>query len=297
MTNDWSPLFQSLLQHTGQDYNGCTPRSLGGGSINSAWLLDRGGNKLFVKTNDSSRLDMFAAEAEGLQEMADSNTLYIPAPLSVGIAGNRSYLAMEYLQLGGGNKDSMQRFGRGLADMHRHSSDSHGWHRQNTIGSTPQINTRDSDWVAFFQKNRLGFQLQLATQNGADRHTLDRGQQLMENLGGFFSDYQPRPSLLHGDLWSGNYAILASGEATIFDPAVHYGDRECDLAMSELFGGFPASFYNAYNEHWPLDQGYHTRKTLYKLYHILNHFNLFGGGYLGQSAHMIDSLLAELRGD
>lgn len=298
MGSDWPVIYKNLLEITGADFSQGSPRSAGGGSINSTWVLDNGNKQVFVKINDGSRLDMFEAEAEGLAEMAAARTsLHIPAPICHGLAGDRSYLAMEYLQLARGSADSLTQLGHGLADMHHQQHQYHGWHRNNTIGSTPQINTRTGDWVEFFSKYRLGYQLMLAEQHGADRTTLEQGNKLAQNIHAFFSDYQPSPSLLHGDLWSGNYAILASGDPTIFDPAVYYGDRETDLAMTELFGGFPSRFYAAYNESWPLDPGYTTRKTLYKLYHILNHFNLFGGGYLGQAAHMIDSLLSELGGD
>jgi len=126
-------------------------------------------------------------------------------------------------------------------------------------------------------------------------HLLRRGEALQATLTHFFTDHRPTPSLLHGDLWSGNYAFDAQGRPVIFDPAVYFGDRETDLAMTELFGGFPAAFYAAYNAAWPLDAGYATRKTLYNLYHILNHFNLFGGGYLSQAQGMIDRLLSECR--
>ena len=141
----------------------------------------------------------------------------------------------------------------------------------------------------------MQFQLDLAERRGAAARLLSQGERLLLDLPVLFDSYQPVASLLHGDLWSGNYAYLPSGEPTLFDPAVYYGDREADLAMTELFGGFGADFYAAYNNAWPLDSGYRTRKTLYNLYHILNHFNMFGGGYLGQAQRMMDSLLSELR--
>lgn len=296
MSDSWSRITDELSHAHGHDFSGARRRSIGGGSINSAWLLEAGEHRAFIKLNSIEQLNMFEAEAEGLQELAQSQTLHIPAPYCFGTTDSHSYLAMEYLNLGSGNSNSMRQLGEGLAAMHRHSQTRHGWHRDNTIGSTPQPNSWNADWPSFFRQQRLGFQLQLAARNGADRRTLERGQRLMDNLDGFFSSYQPRPSLLHGDLWSGNYAILANGDPAIFDPAVYYGDREADLAMTELFGGFSSDFYDAYNHSWQLGQGYRTRKTLYKLYHILNHFNLFGGGYLNQAAHMIDGLLSEMGG-
>ena len=122
-----------------------------------------------------------------------------------------------------------------------------------------------------------------------------RGRELADRVGALFLDYRPAPSLLHGDLWSGNVGQLADGQAVIFDPASYWGDRETDIAMAELFGGFPAAFYSAYRATWPLDSGYERRKPLYNMYHILNHFNLFGNAYLGQAQRMISGLLAELK--
>jgi fructosamine-3-kinase len=151
-------------------------------------------------------------------------------------------------------------------------------------------------WPRFFAERRLRPQLALARSSGADRITLQDGEELCEKLAAFFLDGHPLPSLLHGDLWGGNAGMLPDGTPVVFDPACYYGDRETDIAMSELFGGFPESFYAAYREAWPLDSGYEARKTLYNLYHILNHFNIFGAGYLGQAKRMIARLLAELRG-
>jgi fructosamine-3-kinase len=148
--------------------------------------------------------------------------------------------------------------------------------------------------VEFWREHRLGYQLGLAEQRGGPANLLRKGEQLMQLVPNLFTDYQPRPSLLHGDLWSGNYAVTREGDPIIFDPAVYFGDREADLAMTELFGGFSRRFYQAYNEAWPLDKGYQVRKTFYNLYHILNHFNMFGGGYGGQAERMTEQLLNEL---
>jgi fructosamine-3-kinase len=178
--------------------------------------------------------------------------------------------------------------------MHRHTAISFGWTRDNTIGSTPQINRPGQDWVAFFRDRRLGFQFDRAAKQGAPTALLARGERLLDDLTGFFAAYQPAPSLLHGDLWGGNWSCDGDGNPVLFDPAVYYGDRETDLAMTELFGGFDDRFYQSYGQAWTIDPGYSTRKVLYQLYHILNHFNLFGGGYARQAQGMIDSLIAEL---
>jgi protein-ribulosamine 3-kinase len=177
--------------------------------------------------------------------------------------------------------------------MHRATSGRFGWHRDNTIGATPQLNAWESDWIVFWQTYRLGYQLDLAARSGHGGQLQRRGGLLLERLPALF-DHAPVPSLLHGDLWGGNFSGDAEGNPVIFDPACYYGDREADLAMTELFGGFSGRFYSAYRAAWPLDPGYDTRKTLYNLYHILNHLNLFGGGYGSQAERMIDRLLAEL---
>jgi protein-ribulosamine 3-kinase len=156
------------------------------------------------------------------------------------------------------------------------------------------VNSPGENWVDFYREQRLQFQLELAERNGCGRQLSSRGEQLLAGLHVLFGDYSPEPSLLHGDLWSGNHAWTRAGEPAIFDPAVYYGDREADLAMTELFGGFSGGFYDAYENAWPIDPGYRVRKTLYNLYHILNHFNLFGGGYASQAQGMVDRLLAEI---
>ncbi len=166
-----------------------------------------------------------------------------------------------------------------------------GFPCDNFIGTTPQPNAWTDDWITFWRDQRLGFQLQLAAKNGHGGQLQRLGEKLLDVLPAFFDGYTPQPSLLHGDLWGGNHAYLTDGTPTIFDPAAYYGDRECDLAMTELFGGYPADFYAAYRAAWPLDAGYAGRRDLYNLYHILNHANLFGGGYVRQAEQMMRVLL------
>ena len=179
-----------------------------------------------------------------------------------------------------------------LAAMHAHTAAGFGWDRDNTIGATPQPNQWTRDWVTFLREQRIGHQLGLARDNGLPAATHDRVERVQSALPRLFDVYQPQPSLLHGDLWGGNWAVESGGHPVVFDPAVYYGDREADLAMTELFGGFDRGFYEAYRRTWPLDPGYDVRRDLYQLYHILNHFNLFGGGYAGQVRALADRLLA-----
>ncbi len=289
---DWQAIAARIGEMTGEGFAPARPRSLGGGCINAAVKLSEGSRSYFVKTNRVGSLDMFEAEAEGLREMAATGTIRVPRPLCTGIAGGSAYLVMEYLDMGRAGASGAALAGRRLADMHRHTGDRFGWRRDNTIGSTPQRNSPLDDWVAFWRDQRLGFQLRLAAQNGFGGRLQTLGERLMDSFH-VLIDHAPQPSLLHGDLWGGNLGYDAQGDPVIYDPAVYYGDREADIAMTELFGGFSGAFYAAYREAWPLDVGYGTRKTLYNLYHVLNHLNLFGGGYLGQAEGMIKRLLIE----
>jgi fructosamine-3-kinase len=210
-----------------------------------------------------------------------------------GVAAGQAFLVLEYLDLRG--HGDAARLGEQLAQLHRMPQPRFGWTRDNWIGTTPQPNVWQDDWIAFWREQRLGFQLRLAAQNGYGGALQRDGERLLARLDSLFDAYVPVPSLLHGDLWGGNHGYLADGAPVIFDPALYVGDRECDLAMSELFGGYAPEFYAAYRASWPLDAGYGARKTLYNLYHILNHANLFGGSYAAQAARMTAALLAQIR--
>ncbi len=289
----WQIIAEHIAQVTGAPFDPLEPRHVGGGCINTAVRLTDGDRAYFVKLNQASLMEMFEAEAEGLRAMAETATIRVPGPVCSGITENQSYLVMEYIEMGQAGREGRNNAGRRLAEMHRATWESFGWHRDNTIGSTPQPNAPQGSWIDFWREQRLGFQLRLAARNGYGGSLQRGGDRLLEGFHHLI-DHDPRPSLLHGDLWGGNMAYDADGQPVIFDPAVYYGDREADLAMTELFGGFGNAFYDAYRESWPLAPGYATRKTLYNLYHILNHLNLFGGGYLGQASSMIDRLLAEI---
>jgi protein-ribulosamine 3-kinase len=218
--------------------------------------------------------------------------LCVPAVLAQGVGGDVAFLALEWLDLRppGGAADG--RMGEALARQHRVQGAQYGLARDNAIGATRQSNDAVAGWPEFWRSRRLGAQLELAARGGHAGRLQERGRRLLEQVDDFFRDYVPMPSLLHGDLWSGNRAMLADGAPVVFDPAVYYGDREADLAMTRLFGGFGADFYAAYAATWPLHAGAAARRDLYNLYHVLNHLNLFGGGYLRQAESMIDGLLA-----
>lgn len=309
----WEEIARRITAATGA---ACTARHrepVGGGSINRAFVLHgAGGAHWFVKLNGASGAAMFAAEAAGLEEIRRSGTLRVPAPVCHGVAddfaddfadgftGGTAFLVLEYLELRGAGTASAERLGRGLAAMHRcvrsaGGRPEYGWDIDNTIGSTPQPNDPLPDWTDFWRDRRLGFQLALAARNGCGRRLQTAGERLLAAFPRLFAGHAPAASLLHGDLWSGNYGSLPDGTPVIFDPAAYYGDRETDLAMTGLFGGFPPAFYRAYREAWPTDDGYEQRRQLYNLYHVLNHLNLFGGGYLSQAEAMIEKLLGELQ--
>ena len=291
----WQNLSNQITQASGECFTLKNYRGAGGGCINEAAVLEgKDGRSFFVKLNRPDLEDMFAAEAEGLQALGEPGVIRVPTPLCHGITDGRSYLIMEHIPLGGPRNS--RAFGEQLARLHQHTQPRHGWHRDNTIGSTPQINTWSDDWVHFWREHRLGYQLGRARDQGAGRTLVEAVEQLMASLPAFFTNYRPQASVLHGDLWGGNHDSDAQGNPVIFDPAVYYGDRETDVAMTELFGGCDRDFYAAYDATWPRDPGYGVRKDLYNLYHLLNHFNLFGGGYAGQSERLARRLLAEVKG-
>lgn len=291
----WDALEQNIRAKLGPSSSMSSHRQHGHGCLGPTYIANVGSLSLFIKTGERAYLGAFEAERDGLIELATANAVRIPRVVDSGLAADRSYLVMEYLDLRGDRSAAAERLGRALALQHRFRAKQFGWRRDNTIGATRQANSPSADWVEFLGRQRLQPQLALAERNGLDRVTLDLGLELVGSLGFFFSGYAPPPSLLHGDLWSGNYGVTETGEPVVFDPAVYYGDRECDIAMTALFGGFPARFYAAYENVWALDSGFATRKTLYNLYHVLNHFNLFGAPYGAQAHDMLTRLLSELR--
>ena len=230
-------LDEAITAATGETFRATDRSSVGGGSISEAFVLSGGGREFFVKSNAPGLEAMFEAEAAGLTEILGTDSLRAPRPVCHGTAGNSSYLVLEYIPFGPARADTQDRLGEQLALMHRHTSPHFGWHRDNTSGSTPQPNTQANDWVAFLRDERLGFQLRLAAERGASGRLLDAGAELLTLLPAFFTTHHPVPSLLHGDLWGGNWAADDAGRPVIFDPAVYYGDREADLAMTGLFGG------------------------------------------------------------
>jgi fructosamine-3-kinase len=292
--DQWAVLAEALSRATGDRVHSTPAARVHGGCINESFRWESSSGPLFVKVAEAAKLAMLEAEADGLRELAQANAVRVPTVRASGATAGHAFLALEWLEFGTSSAQSETRLGELLAWQHRVSAPRFGWHRDNTIGSTPQPNTWCDDWVTFFRERRLAFQLELARKNGHGGALVQRGARLLELMGAFFASHRPVPSLLHGDLWGGNWSVDSSGQPVLFDPAVYFGDREADIAMTRLFGGFGNAFYTAYHATWPLDQAAGTRRALYNLYHVLNHLNLFGGGYGEQARTMIDRLLAEL---
>jgi len=291
---NWQTISEQIESATGQAFKVASVHRLSGGDINAAFRLQGDDKSYFIKLNRADLVTMFEAEFAGLQDIANTQSVRVPAPVVCGKTAEHAFLVLEYLEFGCSDKASDRLLGRQLALMHQLQQPYFGWHRDNTIGSTLQLNSQSDDWLAFWCEKRLGFQLKLAANKGYGGILQVNGERLCSDMAALFADYLPQPSLLHGDLWAGNAAASKQRYPVIFDPACYYGDREADLAMTELFGGFSGDFYAAYQAVWPLDNGYGVRKTFYNLYHILNHLNLFGGGYLRQAESMMSKLLSEI---
>lgn len=280
-------------------------RQIGGGCVSDAFhCTSSTGKEVFVKVCRASPgqsleevREMFAAEEIGLRALADTKTIRVPVPYASGVLsdGSCAFLAMEYLQLGGGSRGNIQqKLGEKLADLHLvRGSDQFGFEINNTIGSTFQDNTWTSDWVEFLRR-RLSYQFDLATRGGRNPQLKKMGQQLLDRLDSYFEGIEVRPSLLHGDLWSGNWAADANtGEPVVLDPAPYWGHHEADLGIMKLFGGIGPAFYEAYHKKLPKQPGYDKRISIYALYHAVNHLNMFGSSYLSTSISFLSDALQQ----
>ena len=292
------PLARRIAQSIGGGFEALGRESVAGGCIHTAFRLSgrgrHGAQSYFVKLNEAAKAPMFAAEAEGLEALRVAGKLAVPTVVARGEDGDHAWLVLEWLELAPLDAPAAARLGTALADQHRLPQERFGWARDNYIGSTPQPNGWHDDWLEFWRARRLVPQLRLAARNRLPSRLIDRGERLAADCEAFFRNHAARKSLLHGDLWGGNAARLESGSPAVFDPAVYVGDREADVAMTELFGGFPRDFAAAYAERWPLADGYRARRDFYNLYHVLNHANLFGGGYVRQAEQSVERLLAEI---
>jgi fructosamine-3-kinase len=296
---NWKEIAVHISNATLTDFSILQAVPVSGGDSNQAWLVNGttladskpASARYFIKLNSADKAAMFAAEQAGLAAIAATHTVRVPGAIIHGVSGEHSFLVLKYLELG--SRGNSELLGTQLAAMHRNHAVQFGWMQDNTIGVTPQHNRPSADWINFWKEQRLGYQLELAARNGYRGRLQELGRKVIEALPELLAGHIPAPSLLHGDLWGGNHAYLADGTPVLFDPAPYYGDREADIAMTELFGGYDADFYSAYQAAYPLDTGYAKRKMLYNLYHILNHCNMVSGSYVRQAERMMHSLLEQ----
>jgi protein-ribulosamine 3-kinase len=264
------------------------------GSISHCYAWEAGTQRMFVKLAGRAALASLAAEARGLAELSATGALKVPRLLACGTTAEAAFLALEWIEAVAPDARCEARLGAGLAALHGHQAARCGYGHDNFIGATPQANAWMEDWAAFFRERRLRPQLALAAQRGFAAE-VRCGERLLEAVPGLLSGRAAPASLLHGDLWGGNWLASSGGEPVLIDPAVYYGDREADLAMTSLFGGFSSAFYRSYEAAAPRSPGWQVRADLYNLYHVLNHANLFGGGYAQEARALIERLLAEAR--
>ena len=288
-------LQSELTRFFGTSPQGFEP--VGGGDINQAARFNIGSERYFLKwhphppTPPEGWPDMFTAEARGLELLAQAGALRVPEVVTYGTyEGGGAYLVMEWVERATHWDEEAvgTALGYGLAQLHRHSTDAYGLDHNNYCGLTPQPNPWTSSWIEFYALHRLEYQMDLAGRKGRmPRERRRRLEKLMERLDRWIDEKSVRPALIHGDLWGGNWLVSSKQEPVLIDPAVYYADREAELAMCHLFGGFPSAFFRAYDEAWPPLPGRDERIPLYQLYHVLNHLNLFGEMYGGH----VDSIL------
>ena len=282
---------RAISESTGSPFQLHTSASIAGGCINEAFCIEgKDGRQFFVKKNQASFLSFFKAEAQALTEIRETQTIHAPEVIAHGVENDKAFLVLEFMKEGTASPSGQAKLGTLLAKMHRVEQAHFGWGMDNCIGATPQPNPKSNNWSEFYRDHRLSHQFDQAAQKG---RRFEGANDLLDQIDSFFSTYHPHPSLLHGDLWGGNASYDSAGMPFVFDPASYYGDRETDLAFTYMFGGFTSAFYQAYEEEYPLESGFKVRKILYNLYHELNHFNLFGGGYASSAQSSINELLKQ----
>jgi fructosamine-3-kinase len=267
-------------------------KSISGGSITTTnQVRFENGQYAFLKT-EAHAPDMFFKEANGLNEIRKTGCIRVPEVLCV----DSEFLLLEFIEEGRLDKDFFHRFGVQLANLHKKTAAKFGFKEDNYIGASPQINSVNKieadSWCDFYYNKRLLYQYKLAEKNGLVGDELKNGFLILEGrIDEILEGSEEKPALLHGDLWRGNFLCDKDSNPCLIDPAVYYGHRESDLAMTKLFGGFNDDFYRAYQKIEPLPQGYDIRENIYLLYHILNHLNLFGNSYYGQAVRLVWSYL------
>lgn len=279
--NNQNSFFEKVLKESlGNNITLKNSRSIGGGCINNSMKLDTNDGPYFLKWNPSIPDDMFEVESKGLELLRNAGELTIPKVIARGKIEGKHYLLLEHVEAGRKQPDYWEDYGRSMAALHKnHSSEKYGLDHDNYIGSLPQENDPMESWIDFFREKRLEFQLRLALKNGlVDEYFADRYRSFYELLPGLLPENSP--SLLHGDMWSGNVMVGPDGKVCLIDPAVYYGHREIELSFTQMFGGFERTFYEAYHEAYPVDPGFDERISIYNMYPYMVHVNLFGTSYL-----------------
>ena len=300
----WAAIAKAISEATSETFELTTKRQVSGGDINLAYIISNGisnghraineqANKkptkqYFVKINRKSNLALLETEQENLNKIRQLSTIHCPVPITLGTTLDNSFLVLSFELLTSPKNDHWYDLGVTLADMHLCSQHGQfGWHQDNYIGQTLQPNRWQTNWRTFFAEQRIGWQLQLLKEQAVSLGDIEKITTVCHDL---LVHHKVTPCLVHGDLWQGNVGF-ANGKPLIYDPACYFGDREVDIAMSELFGKFPAPFYQGYEHTYPLTGGYEQRKLVYNFYHLLNHLLMFGEPYLKQAQEQLELLL------
>lgn len=284
----WDSIANSISHEIGRDFTITNHHAVTGGDINQSYRISNGHSQYFVKVNDKTALDSFIAEAENLNQLKQTQAVVTPEVICYGTTKHHSFLTLKYHDIAPlTERDNCFNAGEQLANLHLWGDQKEfGFDHDNYIGFTEQPNAWNKNWARFFSEQRIGWQLQLLHDKGITLTDID---DFVAEIYQLLAHHNPKPSLLHGDLWSGNLGMTPDGPI-YYDPASYWGDRECDIAMSQLFGQLPPAFYDGYNYVYPLPEGFQQRIHIYNLYHILNHCNCFGGSYLSQAESMIEQV-------
>lgn len=283
----WHFISEQISECIQQDFICDDIREVNAGDSHKAYKISDGKQRFFVKTNEKVHRPNFEAEAEGLEHFSNTHLFKVPKVICSGVVSDHSFLVLEHIAMTRGNEQGWFHYGQALAELHKtHTQNMYGWQEDNFVGLTLQSNLWQKKWSCFFAEQRIGFMLQLLSEKGYISINID---DVVDAIKSLLSGHNPTASMLHGDLWQGNTGFH-NNQPVLYDPALYFGDRETDLAMTELFNRFPESFYQGYEDVWPLETDYQYRKPIYQLYHVLNHALLFGGHYLDSAKFTLRNL-------
>lgn len=285
----WQSIQDSISVELNEQFTILDKIPMTGGDIHTSFKISTGTKNYFIKINDKTKLPLFQTESYALALLANESEFIVPEVICLGATQEKAFLLLEYIEFVSASDDDWYTLGEQLAVMHQDSQHGKfGWQEDNYIGLTPQPNNWSSNWRTFFAEQRIGWQLQLLSEKSVVIGNIDHITQICHDI---LTHHYVKPSLIHGDLWQGNIGFCDQGPV-LYDPACYYGDRETDIAMTELFGQFPSVFYQGYQETFPLPEHYEQRKLVYNFYHVLNHANLFGDVYITQAKAMVNRLLS-----